>query len=267
MPWEIAFLPSGAALVSERSSGRILRVLPKRRPGPRGDGGTGRRSERRRGRLARAGALAAVPPQPDGLRLPDHRARQPHRPLSARRPPEADPDRARASDASTTAGGSRSAPDGMLYVGVGDAGDTERGSGSRRAQRQDPADRSPTAASPATTRSRSSPVWSLGHRNVQGLAWDRDGRLWATEFGQNRLDEVNLIRPRAQLRLARGRGARRHAGRQVHQPAGDLVDRAEASPSGAAIRGRTLYVAALRGERLYEDPAARQSRRRARSRV
>ena len=28
-------------------------------------------------------------------------------------------------------------------------------------------------------------VWTLGHRNVQGLAWDSNGRLWATEFGEN----------------------------------------------------------------------------------
>jgi glucose/arabinose dehydrogenase len=40
-----------------------------------------------------------------------------------------------------------------------------------------------------------SPVWSFGHRNIQGLAWDSAGRPWATELGANRLDELNLIRP------------------------------------------------------------------------
>ena len=42
---------------------------------------------------------------------------------------------------------------------------------------------------------RGSPVYSLGHRNVQGLAFDSAGRLWASEFGDRDADELNLIRP------------------------------------------------------------------------
>ncbi len=38
-----------------------------------------------------------------------------------------------------------------------------------------------------------SPVWSLGHRNPQGLAWDDAGRLFAAEHGQAGNDEVNRI--------------------------------------------------------------------------
>ena len=36
-------------------------------------------------------------------------------------------------------------------------------------------------------------VWTLGHRNVQGIAWTADGELWASEFGQNAWDELNHI--------------------------------------------------------------------------
>ena len=37
-------------------------------------------------------------------------------------------------------------------------------------------------------------VWSLGHRNPLGLAFDRDGRLWSVEMGPQGGDELNLIR-------------------------------------------------------------------------
>jgi glucose/arabinose dehydrogenase len=39
-------------------------------------------------------------------------------------------------------------------------------------------------------------IWSLGHRNPQGLAFDSaSGKLWQTEFGPRGGDELNLIRP------------------------------------------------------------------------
>ena len=36
-------------------------------------------------------------------------------------------------------------------------------------------------------------VWSLGHRNVLGMAFDEQGRLWANEMGPKGGDELNLI--------------------------------------------------------------------------
>ena len=36
-------------------------------------------------------------------------------------------------------------------------------------------------------------VWSYGHRNPQGLAFDSQGRLWEQEFGNSVMDETNLI--------------------------------------------------------------------------
>ena len=82
-----------------------------------------------------------------------------------------------------------------------------------------------------------SPVWTLGHRNVQGLAWDRAGRLWATEFGQNTWDELNLIRPGRNYGwpVVEGRGDTQ--GGKFTNPVVTWPT-SEASPSGAAIVGR-----------------------------
>ena len=38
-----------------------------------------------------------------------------------------------------------------------------------------------------------SPVYSLGHRNPQGMTWDDDGNLFVAEFGPEKNDEINLI--------------------------------------------------------------------------
>jgi glucose/arabinose dehydrogenase len=94
-------------------------------------------------------------------------------------------------------------------------------------------------------------VWTRGHRNVQGLAFDSAGRLWASEFGQNRFDEVNLIQAGKNYGWPTVEGAS-----DDPRFAAPLVTwrTSEASPSGVAIAGSTLYVAALRGERLWEVP-------------
>ncbi len=93
--------------------------------------------------------------------------------------------------------------DGMIFVSTGDAEQSEL------AQRKDSLagkilrirpDGRAAAGNPFGNR-----TWSYGHRNIEGLAFDADGRLWATEFGDKDTDELNLIRRGAQLRLA-GRG-------------------------------------------------------------
>ena len=39
-----------------------------------------------------------------------------------------------------------------------------------------------------------SPVYSLGHRNPQGMTWDDDNNLFVAEFGPEKNDEINLIK-------------------------------------------------------------------------
>ena len=143
-------------------------------------------------------------------------------------------------------------PDGNLYVATGEAGDRPRA--------QDPSSLggkilriNPDGSIPADNPTPGSPVWSLGHRNVQGLAWDDADRLWATEFGANTWDEVNLIEPGGNYGWPEVEGRSGEAG---------FVDpvvqwsTGEASPSGLAFQDGALWVAALRGERLWRIPVA-----------
>jgi glucose/arabinose dehydrogenase len=137
-------------------------------------------------------------------------------------------------------------PDGMLYITVGDAGDPGNA--------QDPASLNgkilrvtPTGEVPQDNPF-ASPVYSLGHRNPQGIAWTDDGRMWASEFGQNTWDELNIIEPGKNYGWPIVEG---HGGNA------DFVDPAfqwstsDASPSGLTVIDNTLFMAALRGEKLW----------------
>ena len=144
----------------------------------------------------------------------------------------------------------RFGPDGFLYVGTGDS--------QRRDQPQDPqalggkilrltADGGPAPGNPF-----GNAVYSLGHRNVQGLAWDGAGRLWASEFGPDVNDELNLVVPGGNYGWPAVTGA---PGRPEFQDAKVVwPSTAESSPSGLEIVGSTAYLGALRGQRLWTVP-------------
>jgi glucose/arabinose dehydrogenase len=94
-------------------------------------------------------------------------------------------------------------------------------------------------------------VYSLGHRNVQGLAWDTRGQLWASEFGQDEWDELNRIRPGGNYGwpVVEGKAGRAPYIDPVRQWRTD-----EASPSGIAVAGNAVYMAGLHGARLWQIP-------------
>jgi glucose/arabinose dehydrogenase len=251
-PWGIAFLPDGSALVSERDTTKVLAI-------PAGGG-----QPREVGRLeaaqpqGEAGLLGlAVSPsydedslvyaylstasdnrvvrmQYDGRRLGEPRVVLdgiPH--------------------ASYHDGGRlQFGPDGYLYISTGDAGEEQlaqdRDSLAGKILRVTP-DGEPAPGNPVE----GSPVWTMGHRNVQGLAFDDQDRLWASEFGANTWDELN--------RIERGR----NYGWPLVEGRGDLEEyrnpfaqwrTSEASPSGLAYAGGSLWMASLRGERLWRVP-------------
>lgn len=252
VPWSVVFA-DGAPLVSERDTGRVLEVLPDgstREVGTVADvvhGGEG-------GLLGLAvdadDRLFVYSTGPDGNRIQRY-------PLRGGPGSWALGEPVPLVDGLPSAGnhnGGRIAlgPDGMLYAGVGDAGDP--------ASAQDPDVPSgkilrltPDGDVPADNPDPGSPVYSLGHRNVQGLAWAPDGRLFATEFGQDTWDELNVIEPGGN-----------YGWPEVEGVAGDprFVDPVQqwspdaASPSGLAAVGDVLVVANLRGERLRLVPVA-----------
>ena len=143
------------------------------------------------------------------------------------------------------------APDGTLFVGTGD------GTVSSRAQDLGSlggkilhitADGAPVPGHPFAD---APLVYSYGHRNVQGLAFDANGRLWASEFGANAYDELNLIRPGGNYGWPEVEGPSddpRYVAPYKYWPT------SEASPSGLAVLGETAAMAALRGERLWLIP-------------
>jgi glucose/arabinose dehydrogenase len=83
------------------------------------------------------------------------------------------------------------------------------------------------------------------------MAWDNAGRMYATELGQDRFDEVNRIEKGHNYAwpVIEGAGG---SGRYTDPVLTWPPD--QASPSGAAIAAGSLWVAALRGERLWQVP-------------
>lgn len=138
-------------------------------------------------------------------------------------------------------------PDGDLYVTVGDASDPGRaqdlGSPNGKILRIHT-----DGSIPADNPFPGSPVYSYGHRNPQGLAWDGAGQLWAAEFGQDTWDEFNRIEPGGNYGwpIVEGIAGNPEFVDPVLQWSTD-----EASPSGLAYGDGRFYLAALRGQRLW----------------
>ena len=137
-------------------------------------------------------------------------------------------------------------PDGLLYVSTGEAGDPplaqDRGSLGGKILRLTP-DGDPAPGNPFGT-----PVFSYGHRNVQGLAFDDDGRLWASEFGQDAFDELNLVEAGDNYGWPAVEG---EGGEPTYVDPQQTWATDDASPSGLAFADGSLWMAALQGERLW----------------
>jgi len=247
VPWGLAFLPDGTALVTLRDQGEVLHltdgatpVSVGRVPGvvPGGEGGllgiavspTFASDRAVFVYLTSADDNRVMRMTLDGISLK----------------PGAVIVKGIAKAANHDGGRLAFGPDGFLYVATGDAGQRDlaqdKGSLSGKILRV-------TAEGSAAPGSR---VWSLGHRNVQGLAWDKAGTMYASEFGQNTWDELNHIEPGRNYGwpVVEGIGHRAGFVDPIRQWA-----TADASPSGITVGADgAVYMAALRGESLWRIP-------------
>jgi glucose/arabinose dehydrogenase len=258
VPWSILRLPDGGVLVSERDSGRIVEVVddgsirevatvPEVAPG--GEGG-----------LLGLAHLPGDGDRPSTV-FAYHSTESDNRIVRmtlAGRPGELELGAAEVilsgiPHARNHNGGRLAiGPDGYLYATAGDAGDRDSaqdpGSLGGKILRMTP-DGEPAPGNPFGTL-----VWTLGHRNPPGLAWDAAGGMWAAEFGQDTWDELNRIVPGENYGwpVVEGRGD----DDRFTDPAVQWAT-SDASPSGIAVVGDTVVIAALRGERLwFASPAS-----------
>ena len=154
-------------------------------------------------------------------------------------------------------------PDGYLYVSTGEIGEPslaqDRSSLGGKILRIT-ADGDPAPGNPDG----SSPIWTLGHRNVQGLAFDDRDRLWASEFGQDTWDELNRIRKGSNYGWPAVEGRAGSAAYPAYVEPARQWATSEASPSGLAYADGSLWMAALRGNRLWEVPVTADGTRKPR---
>lgn len=141
-------------------------------------------------------------------------------------------------------------PDGYLYVSVGDAlqGSLAQNKNSLNGKIL----RITKSGAAAPGNPFGNRVYSLGHRNPQGLAWDARGRLWETEIGESTWDELNLVTAGANYGWPTCEGSCSKAGmtnpKKVWNPDQGGV------PAQIAIKRDVIYVSTLLGQRLWALP-------------
>lgn len=245
-PWGLAPLPEGGLLVASRDAGTITRV----------DTGTGRKTEL--GEVpgvsaAGEGGLLGLALSPDYASdrmvyayvtsASDNRVLRmiydPARPAG---------DQLGAPDTvfkgipkGMIHNGGRIAfgPDRLLYVGTGETGDRglaqdKKSLGGKILRLTPEGDPAPGNPFP------DSAVYSYGHRNVQGLAWDSRQRLFASEFGQDTWDELNAIEPGADYGWPTAEGSSGDA--RFRDPIAQWHTD-DASPSGVAYAQGSIWTA------------------------
>lgn len=252
MPWGLAFLPDGSALVTERSSGLIKRV-------PADGGETVTVGQVDDVAVSAEGGLLGIVVSPsfsEDRLVYVYVSSRPSNRVAALRIAEnfnGFEEVGTVIDGITNAnrhhgGRLRIGPDGLLWIGTGDAFDPDLS--------PDPASlngkvlRVHTDGTIPEGNPYGTAVYSIGHRNVQGLAFGPDGSVYASELGWNRWDEINVLSPGADYGWPQSEGME---GEQGEEPI-FILQPTEASPSGIAYAAGSLWVGALRGQALWQLP-------------
>ncbi|MGW0231104.1 PQQ-dependent sugar dehydrogenase [Actinopolymorpha singaporensis] len=253
VPWGVAFLPDGSALVTERAKRRILRVGPRRTAS--GELTVTPLTSVEGVYSNNEGGLLGIAASPRFARdktvfvyyttkVDNRIARM--RLVGPRPRPEAI---VTGIPLAGVHNGGRLAfgPDGYLYASTGDA--------SRAGASQDvrnlggkilrmTTDGKPPPGNPFP----GSLVWSYGHRNPEGMAWDASGRMYVAEIGEAMWDELNLVLPGRNYGWPKVQGMGRMAGMTnpvaVWRPEVGVTD-------GIAIIGHAAIITCLRGQRIY----------------
>ena len=253
-PWDVAFTPDGTTYVTERDSGELSAISPDGDVSPVQTFEVDNTEE---------GGLLGIAASPafadDGLLYVFRSTAEDNEVL--RFVPGEDPEVVLDGiPQSPIHNGGRIdfGPDGMLYVATGDA--------NQPASAQDPDSLggkilrlTPDGEVPDDNPIAGSPVFALGLRDPQGLAWAPDGTLYVSEFGPDRDDEINVITPGGNYGWPEVTGVADQDGFEdpifVQQPP-------EASWSGMTLLDGSaipqwdgqLLIAALRGQRLWRLP-------------
>ncbi|MBA8793773.1 glucose/arabinose dehydrogenase [Friedmanniella endophytica] len=249
VPWGIAFRRDGTALVGERDSARLLSITPAgrvrtlgtvagvQRPSAGGEGGLlGLALDPDDEDVLYAYTTTAADNRVVRVSLAGDRVGRP-RPVLTGIP------------TSTHHHGGKLlvAPDKTLFVSVGDAED--RATAQSRTALTGKILRITRDGGAADGNPFGNRTWSYGHRNVEGLAFDAAGRLWATEFGDKSTDELNRIVRGGNYGWPDVEG--RSDDSRFRSPAATWSPTSSCSPSGLAVTRGTAFVGALRGECLF----------------